>query len=64
MGRYGLTLAGVLSAAGSVAIGLAFLGSPQLLTRFMAARDQKQIVDGGLWAVLCVIGFDVGAVFG
>ncbi|MDH3271990.1 MAG: sodium/proline symporter, partial [Gemmatimonadota bacterium] len=64
MGSYGLTLAGVLSAAGSVAIGLAFLGSPQLLTRFMAARDQKQIVDGGLWAVLCVIGFDVGAVFG
>jgi len=64
MGSYGLTLAGVLSAAGSVAIGLAFLGSPQLLTRFMAARDQKQIVDGGFWAVLCVIGFDVGAVFG
>lgn len=64
MGAYGLTLAGVISAAGSVAIGLAFLGSPQLLTRFMAARDQKQIVDGGFWAVLCVIGFDVGAVLG
>lgn len=64
MGSYGLTLAGVLSAAGSVAIGLAFLGSPQLLTRFMAARDQRQIVNGGFWAVLCVIGFDVGAVFG
>ena len=64
MGSYGLSVAGVISAAGSVAIGLAFLGSPQLLTRFMAARDQKQIVDGGFWAVLCVIGFDVGAVFG
>lgn len=64
MGTYGLTLAGVLSAAGSVAIGLAFLGSPQLLTRFMAARDQRQIVNGGFWAVLCVIGFDVGAVLG
>ncbi|MDX1645796.1 MAG: sodium/proline symporter [Longimicrobiales bacterium] len=64
MGAYGLTLGGVLSAAGSVAIGLAFLGSPQLLTRFMAARDQKQIIDGGFWAVLCIIGFDVGAVFG
>jgi len=64
MGVYGLSVAGVLSAVGSVAIGLAFLGSPQLLTRFMAARDQKQIVEGGYWAVLCVIGFDVGAVFG
>lgn len=63
MGSFGLTAAGVASAFGFVAIGFAFLGSPQLLTRFMAARDQKQIVDGGFWAVLCVIGFDVGAVF-
>jgi Na+/proline symporter len=30
----------------------------------MAARDQKQIIEGGFWAVLCVIGFDVGAVLG
>jgi sodium/proline symporter len=28
----------------------------------MAARDLREIEDGGLWAVLCVIGFDVGAV--
>ena len=62
-GTFGWGLAGFASALGFVAIGFAFLGSPQLLTRFMAARDQKQIVDGGLWAVLCVIGFDVGAVF-
>jgi sodium/proline symporter len=64
MGSFGLSVAGVASAFGFVAIGFAFLGSPQLLTRFMAARDQKEIVEGGLWAVLCVIGFDVGAVFG
>jgi sodium/proline symporter len=63
MGAFGLGPAGIASALGFVAIGFAFLGSPQLLTRFMAARDQRQIVDGGFWAVLCVIGFDVGAVF-
>jgi sodium/proline symporter len=63
MGEFGLSIAGVASAFGFVAIGFAFLGSPQLLTRFMAARDQEEIVQGGLWAVLCVIGFDVGAVF-
>jgi sodium/proline symporter len=63
MGEFGFTLPGVISAVGFVAIGFAFLGSPQLLTRFMAARDQKQILDGGLWAVICIIGFDVGAVF-
>jgi len=63
MGDFGLSAAGVASAAGFVAIGFAFLGSPQLLARFMAARDQTQIERGGLIAVLCVIGFDVGAVF-
>lgn len=62
MGAFGLSVAGVASAAGFVAIGFAFLGSPQLLVRFMSARDRREIEDGGLWAVLCVIGFDVGAV--
>jgi sodium/proline symporter len=64
MGEFGWSVAGVASALGFVAIGFAFLGSPQLLTRFMAARDRREIENGGLWAVLCVIGFDVGAVFG
>ena len=64
MGEFGLGRAGIASAIGFVAIGIAFLGSPQLLTRFMAARDPEQIVEGGKWAVLCIIGFDVGAVFG
>jgi len=63
MGPHGLSMAGVVSALSFVAIGFAFLGSPQLLTRFMAARNQREIVKGGPWAVLCVIGFDVGAVF-
>ena len=62
MGSFGLSVEGFASAFGFVAIGFAFLGSPQLLARFMAATDQRQIEDGGLWAVLCVIGFDVGAV--
>jgi len=64
MGAFGFGAAGIASAFGFVAIGFAFLGSPQLLTRFMAAQDQKQIVDGGFYAVLCMIGFDLGAVFG
>ncbi len=63
MGELGLTLPGVISAAGFVAIGFAFLGSPQLLTRFMAARSQHEIVRGSLPAVICIIVFDIGAVF-
>jgi sodium/proline symporter len=62
MGSFGLSAPGIASAVGFVAIGFAFLGSPQLLTRFMAARDQREIEKGGVWAVLCVLGFDVGAV--
>lgn len=63
MGSFGLTLPGVISAAGFVGVGLAFLGAPQLLTRFMSAGSQRQIVNAGPVAVLCIIGFDVGAVF-
>lgn len=64
MGSLGLTVPGVISAAGFVAVGLAFLGAPQLLTRWISARDRRQIVDGGLIAVICIVVFDIGAVFG
>jgi sodium/proline symporter len=62
MGSLGLTWGGLASAAGFAGVGLAFLGVPQLLTRFMSARDQGQIVEGGLIAVVCIVVFDVGAV--
>ncbi len=64
MGVHGLSVPGVVSAVSFMGIGLAFLGAPQLLTRFMAARDRQSIVDGGMIAVVCVIVFDVGAVLG
>ncbi|CAN5873134.1 hypothetical protein BH23GEM9_BH23GEM9_07440 [soil metagenome] len=62
LGGLGWSPAGIASVAGFMAIGLAFLGSPQLLTRFMAARDTRQITKGSLIAVVCIIVFDVGAV--
>ena len=63
LGEFGLTLPGVISAISFAGVGLAFLGAPQLLVRFMAARSRRDIVDGGLVAVVCVIVFDLGAVF-
>ncbi len=63
MGQFGFSVAGVISAMGFVAIGLAFLGAPQLLTRFMSARNRGEIVDASLIAVVCIIVFDIGAVF-
>ena len=55
MGSEGLELSSVLSAVGFVAIGFAFLGSPQLLTRFMAARSQVDIVQGSRIAIPCIL---------
>ncbi|MFQ5743492.1 MAG: sodium/proline symporter [Acidobacteriota bacterium] len=63
MGGLGFSLAGVASAVSFMGIGLAFLGAPQLLTRFISARDREQIVGGSLIAVACIIVFDTGAVF-
>lgn len=63
MGAQGLTLPAVVSAAGFVAVGLAFLGAPQLLVRWISARDRTQIVRGGWIAVACMIVFDLGAIF-
>ena len=62
MGARGVSGAGVISALSFAGIGLAFLGAPQLLTRFMAARSEREIVSGSLLAVLCIIVFDIGAV--
>lgn len=62
MGEHGWTLRGVVSALSFAGIGLAFLGAPQLLTRFMSARDGRQIAGGGLIAVVCIVVFDLGAV--
>ncbi len=62
MGGHGMTIAGFASAVGFAGIGLAFLGAPQLLTRFMSARDRGQILKGGPIAVVCIIVFDIGAV--
>lgn len=62
-GGLGFTVEGVVSVLGFVGIGIAFLGSPQLLTRFISARDQGSIVRASPIAVLCIVVFDVGAVF-
>ncbi|HSG01446.1 MAG TPA: sodium/proline symporter [Vicinamibacterales bacterium] len=63
MGASGLTAPGIASAAGFVAVGLAFLGAPQLLVRWISARDQGEVTRGGWLAIACMIVFDLGAIF-
>ena len=64
MGQYGLGAAGVASALSFVGIGFAFLGVPQLLTRYMAAKSPSEVVHGSVIAVPCIVVFDLGAIFG
>jgi len=63
MGQFGLSVPGVISAVGFIGIGLAFLGAPQLLTRFISAKSKDEIVGGSTIAVACIVVFDVGAIF-
>jgi sodium/proline symporter len=63
MGAMGWSAAGIASAVGFIGIGLAFLGAPQLLTRFISAKSRREIVRGSVIAVVCIIVFDMGAVF-
>jgi len=62
-GSFGFSPAGIASALGFLGIGLAFLGAPHLLTRFISAKDEDSIVTGSLIAVPCMIVFQLGAVF-
>jgi sodium/proline symporter len=62
MGEHGLSGMGIASALGFVAIGIAFLGSPQLLVRFMSAKSTHTLTKASPISVCCVIIFDLGAI--
>jgi sodium/proline symporter len=48
--------------ASFLAIGLPFLGVPQMMVRFMSARSERDIVQAGVISVAVILCFDVGAV--
>lgn len=62
-GKAGFGWAGVLSAAGLFAVGLGYLGSPQLFVRFISVKSREELNKGALVAVLFTILADAGAVF-
>lgn len=62
MGGAGFSVAGVLSALSFAGVGLAFLGAPQLLVRFISARGLDEIPRAGGIAAVSIIVFDTGAV--
>ncbi len=45
-----------------LAIGLPFLGVPQLMTRFMAAKNDKELRKARVMSIIVILIFDIGAV--
>lgn len=61
-GREGFSLQSVYRIAGFIGIGLAFMGSPQLFVRFIAARNQTELIYGKWVAIAFILIIDIGAV--
>ena len=61
-GPGGATLPNLLTIVSYAAIGVGFLGSPQVFVRFMAIRDQTQIRAGRWVAIGFTLATDTGAV--
>lgn len=58
-GKSTAALVGVLS---FLAVGLPFMGVPQLMVRFMSARSEKSLVPAMFISVVVILLFDLGAV--
>lgn len=52
----------IVAVASGLAVGLPFLGVPQLLVRFMALRSPEEVPRAALLSVIVIILFDLGAV--
>ena len=58
-GKSTVALVGILS---FLAVGLPFMGVPQLMVRFMSARSEESLVPAMIISVIVILMFDVGAV--
>jgi sodium/proline symporter len=54
--------AGWIALFSFMAIGLPFLGAPQLMVRFMSARDETELKKARIMSVIVILLFDAGAV--
>lgn len=61
-GGAGLTLMSIAGILSLLLIGLGFLGSPQIFVRFLAIRDEAEIRQGTMVALVWTILADAGAV--
>jgi len=64
----GWSVKSIVSILGMAAIGIGFLGSPQVFVRYISMKDEKQILPGtitaGIWTVLADSGAVLVGLFG
>jgi sodium/proline symporter len=58
----GWSVGSIISIVGLAAIGIGFLGSPQVFVRYISMKDEKQILPGTLTATVWTLFADSGAV--
>jgi sodium/proline symporter len=61
-GPAGKSTAAFVAIVSFLAIGLPFMGVPQLMVRFMSARSEKSLVPAMIISVFVILCFDIGAV--
>ncbi|HLF31119.1 MAG TPA: sodium/proline symporter [Xanthomonadales bacterium] len=61
-GPEGKSTVALVAAFSFLAIGLPFMGVPQLMVRFMSARSEKSLVPAMSISIIVILCFDVGAV--
>jgi sodium/proline symporter len=61
-GPAGKSTAALVGIVSFLAIGLPFMGVPQLMVRFMSARSEKSLVPAMVISVIVILLFDLGAV--
>lgn len=62
MGPHGWTVAGAVAVLSFLAIGLPFLGVPQLMVRYISIRSEEEVARAGVLSVVCILLFGLGAV--
>lgn len=58
----GSGIPGWIALVSFMAIGLPFLGVPQLMVRFMSAKDENELKKARILSIIVILLFDVGAV--
>ncbi len=61
-GPEGKSMAAMVGILSFLAVGLPFMGVPQLMVRFMSARSEKSLVPAMAISVVVILLFDLGAV--